>query len=279
MSINACIRDGRGVLAGCITDSAVEAFKEAFLELKGKYFGDAVAPVVGVMEKSLVQTVDKRTADFLNCLKLLSRKYRDDAPIGFVQDVSRRYHELVRYCCSQVVYDEVLDETISQFRSAGLEYVGANARGFDQSSCLFEYRGWKVSVRMREKGDLYRMWDANAEGGTVAVVSHDGDEYTDEIPGDAVDVAEEIVAFIDERERERNLDEGVPEEELDSVLDDDGLDMDELDELDEQLDELDGRNGIGDLDEDIGDALDEASGDDDGVLQGILDVIRELVEG
>ena len=124
MSINACIYDSRRNLVGCITDSVIERFNDEFETLRKRYFGDDVTPILGIMEKSLVKSKDKMSADFLNCLKLLSRKYRDDAPVGFSQDVSKAYHALVRHCCSQQVYDEVLSETIQQFRDAGLDLEG-----------------------------------------------------------------------------------------------------------------------------------------------------------
>ena len=197
MSINACIYDSRRILAGCITDSVIEKFRTAFEDLKKKYFGDIVTPVLGIMEKSLIESTDKMSADFLNCLKLLSRKYRDDAPIGFVQEVSRVYHYLVRYCCSQAVYDEVLQETIEQFRDAGLDYVGGNSQGFDQSNCVFEYKGKKITVTMRERECLYNMWNSTSEFGTTVKVQDGGDEYTDCIAGSPSDIAEEIVRFID----------------------------------------------------------------------------------
>ena len=196
MSVNACIYDSRNVLAGCITDSVVEHFKMEFDGLRKKYFGDVVTPLLGIMEKALIQSVDKKSADFLNCLKLLSRKYRDDAPIGFVQEVSRSYHNLVRYCCSQAVYDEVLQETIEQFRSVGLEYVSGNSQGFDQEYCQFEYNGKKVSVRMRNRDDLYRMWNPDDAIGTEVRVQDGADEYAEMLPGSPMDVAEATIEFI-----------------------------------------------------------------------------------
>ena len=198
MSVNACIYDSENVLAGCITDSVVEHFKIEFETIRRKYFGGDVMPLLGVMEKALVQSVDKKSADFLNCLKLISRKYRDYAPIEFVQDVSRSYHNLVRHCCSQAVYDEVLQETIEQFRSAGLEYVSSNAEGFNQDYCFFEYRRISVAVKIRNRSDLYAMW-SNTGSGTDVVVQHGGDEFTEKLTGLPAEVAEGIKEFIDGR--------------------------------------------------------------------------------
>ena len=197
MSINACIYDSRNILAGCITDSVIERFKSEFESLKSKYFGDIVTPILGVMEKSLIQSIDKMSADFLNCLKLLSRKYRDDAPIGFVQEVSRSYHNLVRYCCSQAVYDEVMQETIEQFRSAGMDYVGANSKGFEQNDCIFEYKGKKIAVRMRNKADLYCFWDDGSKVENCATIYDGVDEYVVTSNGSPMDLAEEIVNCVD----------------------------------------------------------------------------------
>ena len=149
MSINACIYDSRRNLVGCITDSVIERFDDEFEALRKRHFGDDVTPILGIMEKSLIKSKDKMSADFLNCLKLLSRRHRDDAPVGFSQDVSKAYHALVRHCCSQQVYDEVLAETIRQFRDAGFDYIGANMNGFDSNDCLFEYNGKRIAIRMR----------------------------------------------------------------------------------------------------------------------------------
>ena len=197
MSINACIYDSRRNLLGCITDSVIERFDDEFEALSERHFGDDVTPILGIMEKSLVQSKDKMRADFLNCLKLLSRRHRDDAPVGFSQDVSKAYHAPVRHCCSQQVYDEVLAETIRQFRDAGFDYIGANMNGFDSNDCLFEYNGKRIAIRMRERQDLYRMWNASDATGTHVVVTDGGNDYSESIVGSPMDVAEETIGFIE----------------------------------------------------------------------------------
>ena len=196
MSINACIYDSRRNLVGCITDSVIERFDDEFEALRKRHFGDDVTPILGIMEKSLIQSKDKMSADFLNCLKLLSRRHRDDAPVGFSQDVSKAYHALVRHCCSQQVYDEVLAETIRQFRDAGFDYIGANMNGFDSNDCLFEYNGKRIAIRMRERQDLYRMWNASDATGTHVVVTDGGNDYSESIVGSPMDIAEETIGFI-----------------------------------------------------------------------------------
>ena len=197
MSINACIYDSRRNLVGCITDSVIERFDDEFEALRKRHFGDDVTPILGIMEKSLIQSKDKMSADFLNCLKLLSRRHRDDVPVGFSQDVSKAYHALVRHCCSQQVYDEVLAETIRQFRDAGFDYIGANMNGFDSNDCLFEYNGKCIAIRMRERQDLYRMWNASDATGTHVVVADGGNDYSESIVGSPMDVAEETIGFIE----------------------------------------------------------------------------------
>ena len=197
MSINACIYDSRRNLVGCITDSVIERFDDEFEALRKRHFGDDVTPILGIMEKSLIQSKDKMSADFLNCLKLLSRRHRDDVPVGFSQDVSKAYHALVRHCCSQQVYDEVLAETIRQFRDAGFDYIGANMNGFDSNDCLFEYNGKRIAIRMRERQDLYRMWNASDATGTHVVVTDGGNDYSESIVGSPMDVAEETIGFIE----------------------------------------------------------------------------------
>ena len=203
MSINACIYDSRRNLVGCITDSVIERFDDEFEELRKRHFGDDVTPILGIMEKSLIQSKDKMSADFLNCLKLLSRRHRDDAPVGFSQDVSKAYHALVRHCCSQQVYDEVLAETIRQFRDAGFDYIGANMNGFDSNDCLFEYNGKRIAIRMRERQDLYRMWNASDATGTHVVVTDGGNDYSESIVGSPMDIAEETIGFIEALEAKR----------------------------------------------------------------------------
>lgn len=203
MSINACIYDSRRNLVGCITDSVIERFDDEFEALRKRHFGDDVTPILGIMEKSLIQSKDKMSADFLNCLKLLSRRHRDDAPVGFSQDVSKAYHALVRHCCSQQVYDEVLAETIRQFRDAGFDYIGANMNGFDSNDCLFEYNGKRIAIRMRERQDLYRMWNASDATGTHVVVTDGGNDYSESIVGSPMDVAEETIGFIEALEAKR----------------------------------------------------------------------------
>lgn len=197
MSINACIYDSRRNLVGCITDSVIERFDDEFEALRKRHFGDDVTPILGIMEKSLIQSKDKMSADFLNCLKLLSRRHRDDVPVGFSQDVSKAYHALVRHCCSQQVYDEVLSETIRQFRDAGFDYIGANMNGFDSNDCLFEYNGKRIAIRMRKRQDLYRMWNASDATGTHVVVTDGGNDYSESIVGSPMDIAEETIGFIE----------------------------------------------------------------------------------
>ena len=197
MSINACIYDSRRNLVGCITDSVIERFDDEFEALRKRHFGDDVTLILGIMEKSLIQSKDKMSADFLNCLKLLSRRHRDDVPVGFSQDVSKAYHALVRHCCSQQVYDEVLSETIRQFRDAGFDYIGANMNGFDSNDCLFEYNGKRIAIRMRERQDLYRMWNASDATGTHVVVTDGGNDYSESIVGSPMDIAEETIGFIE----------------------------------------------------------------------------------
>ena len=197
MSINACIYDSRRNLVGCITDSVIERFDDEFEALRKRHFGDDVTPILGIMEKSLIKSKDKMSADFLNCLKLLSRRHRDDVPVGFSQDVSKAYHALVRHCCSQQVYDEVLSEAIRQFRDAGFDYIGANMNGFDSNDCLFEYNGKRIAIRMRERQDLYRMWNASDATGTHVVVTDGGNDYSESIVGSPMDIAEETIGFIE----------------------------------------------------------------------------------
>lgn len=198
MAINACIYDSHHRLVGCVTDSVIEHFKLEFETLKQKHFGEIVTPLLGVMEKSLVKSEDGTTADFLNCLKLITRKHRDNLPLLFVQEVSRAYHALVRYCCSQAVYDEVLEATIARFREAGLDYVSGNSYGMEQNDCMFEYRQKKVSIRMRQKQDLFRFWEKNSVVDNCATVYDGNDEYVIAVNGNVNNLADEIIKCVDE---------------------------------------------------------------------------------
>lgn len=207
MGINACIYDVQNQPVGCITDSVISRFEDEFCALRKKYFGSAVSPVLCIMEKSLMMSQEKTSADFLNCLKLISRKYCDNLPIGFVQEVSRAYHFLVRHCCSQAVYDEVLNEIIDQFRRAGLDYLSSNSQGFEQNDCFFEYKGKKISIRMRQKEDLYHFWDANSMMGNSATIQDGNDEYVVSVNGSPMDLADEIISCIEEDVREQSDEE------------------------------------------------------------------------
>lgn len=207
MSINACIYDVYNKPAGCITNSVIDRFESEFCALREKHFGGIVSPVICIMEKSFVMSQDKMSADFLNCLKLVSRKYCDNLPIGFVQEVSRAYHFLVRHCCSQAVYDEVLNETIDQFRQAGLDYMSSNSQGFEQNDCMFEYKGKMISITMRQKEDLYRFWDANALVGNNATIRDGNDEYVVSVNGSPMDLADEIINCIEEDVSEQSDEE------------------------------------------------------------------------
>jgi hypothetical protein len=197
MSINACIYDSDHILSGCITDSVIEHFKMEFEDLTKKYFGTALDPLLAVMEKALIKSEDGTTADFLNCLKLITRKYDCYAPAEFVQEVSRAYHALVTYCCSQAVYDEVMDATLTKFREVGLEYMSGNSYGKEQNDCMFNYKGIRIAVRMRNRQDLYRFWEKDSEVDNCATVYIKDNEYVIAVNGGVTDLANEIVECID----------------------------------------------------------------------------------
>ena len=196
MSINACIYDADHALVGCITDSVVEMCRNEFESIKKRHFGWGIDPVLAVMEKSLIQTADKMGADFLNCLKLVTRKYRGMLPEEFVRETSRAYHAIVRHCCSQQVEDEVMEETLDQFRKAGFDYIGANSQGFEQKDCKFEYKGHGIAIRMRDRADLYRMWSSE-DTCTEVKVCIGGEEWKELLPGSPLEIADETIRFIE----------------------------------------------------------------------------------
>jgi hypothetical protein len=49
---------------------------------------------------------------------------------------------------------------------------------------------------MRERQDLYRMWNANDATGTHVVVTDGGDDYSESITGSPMEIAEETIRFI-----------------------------------------------------------------------------------
>ena len=213
MSINACIYDSNHVLVGCITDSVIEQFKAEFEDLSKKYIDFGLNPLLGVMEKALVKSTDGTTADFLNCLKLVVRKHSSMLPEDFVQEVSRAYHALVRYCCSKEVYDEVFEATLTKFREVGLEYMSGNSYGKEQNDCEFNYKGMRASVRMRKKEDLYRFWEKDSDVDNCATVYIRDDEYVLALRGGAVELANEIVDCIDTETEPAVEEDGAVEDE------------------------------------------------------------------
>ena len=78
-----------------------------------------------------------------------------------------------------------------------MDYVGANSKGFEQNDCIFEYKGKKIAVRMRNKEDLYRFWDDGSKVENCATIYDGADEYVVTSNGSPMDLAEEIVNCVD----------------------------------------------------------------------------------
>lgn len=207
MSINACIFDNNHKLIGCITKSVLSQFKNEFEGICNEFEANAkpaVLHVLGIMKKTLVLSCDKCSAEFLNCLKLMVHEPRYDVPIDFLQSVSRAYHNLIRLCTSSIVYDEVLNETIDEFRKQGMFYEGYVVDSSMGDLYAFEYEGFPVNIRMVEKSDLYRFWQKDCEEKNAAIIVVKGKNILITHSGNAVQLSDAIKAcaqdFIDEEE-------------------------------------------------------------------------------
>jgi hypothetical protein len=98
--INACIFNNNKELVGCITPSVIKQFELEFnkLILINHGFSD-------MMTKFFFISKNNNTADFLNCLKFILKKYKNTLDRSAAREISKSYHNLVRYCCSNSVYE------------------------------------------------------------------------------------------------------------------------------------------------------------------------------
>lgn len=175
MDINACIFNKEGNIQGCITNSVLDRFQQEFDDLFKKYHDTNYSVILETMNKMLIKSQRDKTAQFLNFLKLIVRKYNDCFSLQFLQDVSRVYHNLVRYTCSTVVYQEVFDKTIAILRDNNIDYKGKDVQGVEENECAFEYDGFIIGIKIRDKYDLYNLWNQGNE--TTAVVYAGSEKY------------------------------------------------------------------------------------------------------
>lgn len=174
-SINACIYDRDGNLSGCVTESVLAQFGNEMENLFREFGEDrSVAGLLLKLDDARKASELGCTAVFLNALKLLVVGHRYDVPIGFLQAISKAYHNLVRLCCSGIVYDEVLNATIGQFREEGLEYIGTIDKVNGREAYAFVYDNVHVSVCMVEKNDLYNFWCRKSDDKVRAMISFNG---------------------------------------------------------------------------------------------------------
>jgi len=90
--------------------------------------------------------------------------------VEFLQNVSKSYHNLVKYCCSNNVYQEVFDDTISFLRNNGIDYKGKDVQGVEDEYCAFDYDGLTIGIKIRDKHDLYALYDNNYDSEIFAIV-------------------------------------------------------------------------------------------------------------
>ena len=175
MNINACIYDDEHKLVGCITDSVAAQFRNELDALMERYAGDPIADrILLKLDEMCRKSCEGCNAAFMNALKLLVKKYRYDIPLEMAQSLSRAYHNLLRLCCSGIVYDEVLNATIGQFREEGLEYLGTLDKINGRNAYAFLYDNIHVSVCMVEKDDLYNFWCRKVDDPVTAVICFNG---------------------------------------------------------------------------------------------------------
>lgn len=151
--INACIFNNEGELVGCITPSVIEQFYIQFVDLLLVNHGYA-----DIMEKMFLISKNNNSAEFLNCLKYILKNDINDLSYQTLQKISKSYHNLVRYCCSKAVYDEVFQETITFLRKEGLQYKGKDIQGVDDNQCTFNYKNVVIGIKIRKEHDLYNVW-------------------------------------------------------------------------------------------------------------------------
>ena len=178
--INACIYNKDGKLEGCITQTTIQSFYDSFGSIVKKakelQVFDKVLPILSIMDKMLSKSNKNYTADYLNCLKLISQKHRYQLPLELSQIISRNYHDLLKQCCSNIVRDEVFNETINLLRDNDIIYCGKDIQGVEIDECAFIYNNITVGIKIAEKSDLYSLW-CNKEQEYQAVVYAGNSKY------------------------------------------------------------------------------------------------------
>ena len=162
------------------------------------------------MKKILYNSYENCSADYLNCLKLISQKHRYQLPLELSQIISRNYHDLLKYCCSNSIKDYVFNETVNILRENEIIYQGKDIQGVEDNECAFEYKGIIIGIKIAEKSDLYAMW-SNREYECQAIIYAGDRKYL--IIENSFDVLMlAIKACIDDYKQE---DEKIPELRLD----------------------------------------------------------------
>lgn len=158
MNINPCIFDKDGNIVGCITDSSIKTMEQQYYDLYKAFQNTEMLNLLNFMFKSLMKSKENNSAEFLNVMKILMNKYRYKLPKNFAKKLSFCYYNCVKYCSSNVVYDEVLQETISFFREHDIEYKGKDVQGVGDDEYAFDYDGMTVGIKFKNANDLYSFW-------------------------------------------------------------------------------------------------------------------------
>ena len=172
MNVNACIFDNEGRLAGCVTPSVIAKFQEEMLAIWEKAGEDPeLRGIAGALAKIVEASGERLDAGFLNGLKAVIRRQGDSFYYQeFIQQVGESYHKLVSYCCSNVVYDEVLSESISFFADYGFTYIGNGMIDLDYDVYTFDASGVTVGIEMRAADKLYGLWRNDGERRVVVIM-------------------------------------------------------------------------------------------------------------
>ena len=180
--VNPCIIGKDGRPEGCVTPSVIDRFVSAFYEIckVACLSSDAIPPqfeeAMLSLAAALKESLDCGTPSFLNELRRVVSATKEISGEEFWRSIQDIRRELVRYCTSKAVRDEVLGITIRLLERSGFRYQGSNIQGIAKDECVFDLDGIRIGVKIRDYRDLFSFW---GETGTkCATVYCSGRRYS-----------------------------------------------------------------------------------------------------
>ena len=174
-SVNACIYDADGRLAGCVTPSVMAAMADEHAGLCERW-GEEAGGLCAWLGDALGMSCAHCDATYLNALKRVVREDRFGVHSPeLLQDLSRAYHNVVRQCCSAVAYGEAKEALIRMFEDAGFRYQGVAGPDSGETAFVGPGGSGMAGMDLSDESGVLSFWNDN--GVKSATVYFGGDRY------------------------------------------------------------------------------------------------------